>query len=71
MTIQTQIAQKTLGADVRTLRKARGLTLSQMAESMGKSVGWLSQVERDLSTPQQKISQNSPKHWMCLRRFLG
>ena len=33
------------------LRKARGLTLSQMAESMGKSVGWLSQVERDLSTP--------------------
>ena len=27
MTIQTQIAQKTLGADVRTLRKARGLTL--------------------------------------------
>jgi transcriptional regulator with XRE-family HTH domain len=51
MTSQTQIAQKTLGADVRTLRKARGLTLSQMAESMGKSVGWLSQVERDLSTP--------------------
>ena len=51
MTIQTQIAQKTLGADVRTLRKARGLTLSQMAESMGRSVGWLSQVERDLSTP--------------------
>ena len=51
MTIQTQIAQKTIGADVRALRKARGLTLSQMAQNMGKSVGWLSQVERDLSTP--------------------
>ncbi len=51
MTIQATIAQKTLGADVRTLRKARGLTLSQMADIMGKSVGWLSQVERDLSTP--------------------
>ena len=38
MTVQTQIAQKTLGADVRTLRKTRGLTLSQMAEMMGKSV---------------------------------
>lgn len=39
----------TLGADLRALRKARGLTLSDMAERLGRSVGWLSQVERDLS----------------------
>ena len=40
---------KTLGADLRALRKARGLTLSDLAEGMGRSVGWLSQVERDKS----------------------
>jgi transcriptional regulator with XRE-family HTH domain len=40
---------KTLGADLRTLRKARGLTLAGMAETLGRSVGWLSQVERDKS----------------------
>ena len=40
-----------LGADLRSLRKSRGLTLSDLAEAVGKSVGWLSQVERDLSEP--------------------
>ncbi|MDC0737941.1 XRE family transcriptional regulator [Cognatishimia sp. SS12] len=42
---------KTLGADVRALRKARGLTLSELADVLGRSVGWLSQVERDKSAP--------------------
>lgn len=41
----------TLGADIRALRKTRGLTLVDMAESLGRSVGWLSQVERDKSEP--------------------
>ena len=41
----------TLGADLRALRKARGLTLLDMAVALGRSVGWLSQVERDLSEP--------------------
>lgn len=41
----------TLGADLRALRKARGLTLTEMSEALGRSVGWLSQVERDLSEP--------------------
>lgn len=41
----------TLGADLRALRKARGRTLSDLAQDLGRSVGWLSQVERDLSTP--------------------
>ena len=48
MTIQTA----TQGADLRSLRKARGLTLSDVAERLGKSVGWLSQVERDISIPE-------------------
>ncbi|MFV2033701.1 MAG: helix-turn-helix domain-containing protein [Halocynthiibacter sp.] len=40
-----------LGADLRALRKARGLTLAELARGLGRSVGWLSQVERDLSQP--------------------
>ena len=42
---------KTLGADLRAIRKARGVTLTDLAERLGRSVGWLSQVERDLSDP--------------------
>lgn len=45
------IARPSLGADLRALRKARGLTLQGMADALGRSVGWLSQVERDLSEP--------------------
>ena len=41
----------TLGADLRAIRKARGQTLADLAEATGRSVGWLSQVERDLSSP--------------------
>ena len=40
-----------LGADIRALRKARGFTLTDLSNSLGRSVGWLSQVERDLSAP--------------------
>lgn len=50
--IQSDLSKSTsLGADLRALRKARGLTLAGMAEALGRSVGWLSQVERDLSEP--------------------
>ncbi len=44
-------ASTTLGADLRALRKARGLSLAELALSLGRSVGWLSQVERDLTRP--------------------
>ncbi len=50
--LQQQIpSPQTLGADLRALRKARGLTLSEIADTLGRSVGWLSQVERDMSEP--------------------
>lgn len=42
---------RSVGSDLRALRKARGLTLIELAEGLGRSVGWLSQVERDLSEP--------------------
>lgn len=40
-----------LGADIRALRKARKMTLMDLADALGRSVGWLSQVERDKSHP--------------------
>ena len=42
---------RTVGADLRALRKARSLTLTELAVRLGRSVGWLSQVERGLSEP--------------------
>jgi transcriptional regulator with XRE-family HTH domain len=41
----------TLGADIRAIRKSKGLTLTDLSDRTGKSVGWLSQVERDISSP--------------------
>lgn len=40
-----------LGADVRSIRKSRGMTLIELSEKLGRSVGWMSQVERDISQP--------------------
>ena len=40
-----------VGRDVRGLRKSRGLTLNELAFKMGRSVGFLSQVERGISSP--------------------
>ncbi len=38
-----------VGHDLRALRKSRGMTLSELAIRTGRSVGYLSQVERGLS----------------------
>ena len=38
-----------IGTDLRALRKSRGMTLSELALKIGRSVGYLSQVERDMS----------------------
>ncbi|MDG0982394.1 MAG: XRE family transcriptional regulator [Tateyamaria sp.] len=52
MTFQTDLTiVDSLGADLRALRKSRGLTLQEMADAVGRSVGWVSQIERDLSAP--------------------
>jgi transcriptional regulator with XRE-family HTH domain len=41
----------TLGADIRAIRTAKSVRLMALAQKLGRSVGWLSQVERDLSQP--------------------
>jgi len=43
--------ERLLASDIRALRKARGLTLAEIALKLGRSVGWVSQVERGLSIP--------------------
>lgn len=40
-----------IGADIRALRKARGITLQALGDAVGRSVGWLSQVERGIAEP--------------------
>ena len=44
-------AAASLGPAIRRLRQEKGLTLAQLAERSGLSIGHLSQVERGLSTP--------------------
>ncbi|RWI95030.1 MAG: helix-turn-helix domain-containing protein [Mesorhizobium sp.] len=43
--------ERLLAGDIRALRKARGLTLAEIALKLDRSVGWVSQVERGLSVP--------------------
>jgi transcriptional regulator with XRE-family HTH domain len=40
-----------IGADIRAVRRVRGATLGDLARAVGRSVGWLSQVERGLTEP--------------------
>ncbi len=44
-------AQSGVGADVRALRKNRSMTLSEFAVELGRSVGFVSQIERGISEP--------------------
>ncbi|MEO0329277.1 MAG: XRE family transcriptional regulator [Pseudomonadota bacterium] len=40
-----------VGRDIRALRKARGMTLVEFANSLNRSLGFVSQIERGLSEP--------------------
>ncbi len=48
---QSQQSAPGIGGDLRALRKSHNLTLSELALKIGRSVGFLSQVERGLSSP--------------------
>lgn len=47
-------AQGNVGAEIRRLRKLRKLTLEALGQATGLSVGYLSQVERNKSSPTVK-----------------
>lgn len=40
-----------VGEDIRALRRSRALTLQGLSAAVGRSVGWLSEVERGQATP--------------------
>ena len=40
-----------VGPDIRTLRKLRGISLASLAKAIGRSIGWLSGVERGQFEP--------------------
>jgi len=40
-----------LGQDIRNMRKSRGMTLSELALKISRSVGFISQLERGISSP--------------------
>jgi transcriptional regulator with XRE-family HTH domain len=42
---------KQIGDDIRALRKSRGMRLQALAAAVGRSVGWLSQIERGQTAP--------------------
>ncbi|MER9214354.1 cupin domain-containing protein [Mesorhizobium sp. M0663] len=48
-TTDKQTHEDAVGRQIRELRKVRGLTLKEVAESAGISVGYLSQIERSQS----------------------
>ncbi|WP_127523344.1 cupin domain-containing protein [Mesorhizobium sp. Z1-4] len=51
LTLALERIDARIARDLRALRQARSLTLTQISESIGRSVGWLSQVERGISMP--------------------
>lgn len=42
---------RTVGEDIRAIRKLRGMTLAELARDINRSTGWLSQVERGQAEP--------------------
>lgn len=65
-------APDSLGRDLRVLRRQRGLTLAEVAARIGRSVGWLSQVERALSAPsEQELAALARTLGVTLGSFYG
>lgn len=44
-------SKSSVGTDIRALRKSREITITEMATTLGRSAGFVSQIERGISTP--------------------
>ena len=51
-----------LGEQVRNIRKKRGITLKELAEKTGLSIGYISQIERDLTDPSLSTLRSGHPH---------
>ena len=49
--VDDEVAELALGARIRTIRRARRLTLRELADRAGVTESFLSQVEREVATP--------------------
>lgn len=68
----TDLSPNSFGRDLRAIRKSRGLTLTDLASSVDRSIGWLSQVERDISSPSMdEIKRLSAALKVPLSTFFG
>jgi len=56
--LKTRPSLPDIGGEIRQLRKVRGITLQQLSLATGKSVGFLSQVERNLTKPSVAVLQD-------------
>jgi transcriptional regulator with XRE-family HTH domain len=60
--LQSDVAiDRRIGDEVRHLRKARGMTLAALSRASGLSQGYLSQVERGISSPSVKALHSISK----------
>ncbi|WP_455759647.1 helix-turn-helix domain-containing protein [Cloacibacillus evryensis] len=48
---------ETIGSQLKTIRKKKGLTLSELAEASDVSLSFLSKIERDINTPTIAVLQ--------------
>ena len=70
--LQDSSPRAILARNIRALRKARGLTLAALAGLVDRSIGWLSQVERGISTPTLKDLQAFAQQFKVpISLFLG
>ena len=53
--MDSEPVDRAVGQRLRSLRRARGLSLEAMASSTGLSIGFISQVERGLSSPSLRV----------------
>jgi transcriptional regulator with XRE-family HTH domain len=53
--INSERVDRAVGQRLRNLRRSRGLSLEAMASSTGLSIGFISQVERGLSSPSLRV----------------
>src|SRR3546814_11026842 len=48
-----------VGEEIRRLRRSRGMSITDLAKKIGRSVGFVSQIDRGMSKPSVKRSEES------------
>ena len=54
------VEETAVGRQIRELRRVKRMTLQELADAAGISIGYLSQIERGLRKPSAEILQSPP-----------